>query len=107
MMFDTCDNEILNLMIQKVPCPPISYIIIIHFVLSMTVVKDGYLELMPLLRSIYLYIYLYQILQGCLEGQEIAAEIAQECVFSLVKQDPHLHITCVREIFTFVLDKES
>lgn len=78
MMFDTCDNELLNLMTQKVPCPPISYIIIIHFVLSMTVVKDGYLELMPLLINIYVSIYIYQILQGCLEGQEIRAEIAQE-----------------------------
>jgi len=47
--FDTYDNEILNLMTQKVPCPPISYIIIIHFALSMTVVKDWYLELLPLL----------------------------------------------------------
>lgn len=43
----------------------------------MTVVKNRYLELMPLLiyLSIYLSISLYQILQGCFEGPEIRAEI--------------------------------
>lgn len=99
MMFDTCDNEILHLMTQKVPCFPVSYTIIIHFVLSMTVVKDGYLELMPLLKRMHIYVYISisQILQGCLKGQEIRAETAQDCIFSLVKQDPHLDIMCERD----------
>lgn len=106
-------------MSQKVPHPPISYMIIIHLLFSMTVVEDGYLELMPLFIymcvyvytcvyvCIYVYIYIQTHIRSCLEDQEIKAEIAQEYIYTLVKQDAHLYIICVREIFTFVLEKGS
>lgn len=56
---------------------------------------------------IYVYRYIQTHIRSCLEDQEIKAEIAQEYIYTLVKQDAHLYIICVREIFTFVLEKGS